>query len=91
MNFNRRNVSRRVSFPIRAGHKTAYIYIEQIMYRYIEDLTTPKRWFEDNINQILSLYAEEHRLQKEDVFLGEFHLHVPYGFILTTLLSYWHA
>ncbi|KAL5525571.1 hypothetical protein ACEPAG_6907 [Sanghuangporus baumii] len=63
------NVNRRISFPIRAGHKSAYLYVEQTLYRYIADLAAPKRWFEANIDRILSLYAKEHRLQKEDVFL----------------------
>ncbi|THH10883.1 hypothetical protein EW145_g1036 [Phellinidium pouzarii] len=62
-------VSRRVSFPIRAGHKSAYLYTEVTMYRYIDDLSAPKKWFEANIDHILRLYGKEHRLQKEDVFL----------------------
>ena len=69
--FGRQNVSRRVSFPIRAGHKSSFLYVEQTAYRYIADLTAPKRWFEANIDRILSLYGKEHRLQKEDVFLGK--------------------
>ena len=40
------------------------------MYRYMESLTTPKAWFMANISHILELYGEEHRLQKEDVHLG---------------------
>lgn len=67
----RQNVTRRVSFPIRAGHKSAYVYAEQTMYRYIDDLFTPKRWFEANVDRILSLYAKDHRLQKEDVYLSK--------------------
>ncbi|KAI5119647.1 hypothetical protein M0805_009008 [Coniferiporia weirii] len=63
------NVSRRVSFPIRAGHKSAYLHAEVTVYRYIDDLYAPKKWFEANIDRILALYGKEHRLQKEDVFL----------------------
>ncbi|KAH8112737.1 hypothetical protein DFH11DRAFT_1606815 [Phellopilus nigrolimitatus] len=63
------NVSRRVSFPIRARHKSAYLYVETMMYRYVDDLYTPKKWFEANIERILTLYGKEHRLQKEDVYL----------------------
>ena len=63
-------MSRRVSFPIRAGHKSSHLYVEQTLYRYIVELTAPKRWFQANIDRILGLYGTKHRLQKEDVLLG---------------------
>ena len=40
------------------------------MYRYIEDLVTPKAWFKANIDHILELYGAEYNIQKEDLYLG---------------------
>jgi len=40
------------------------------MYDYIEDLSAPKRWFKANVDEILRLYAEDHSIIKEDLFLG---------------------
>lgn len=67
----RQNVSRRISFPLRAGHKSSYLYMETTLYQYIEDLATPKAWFRANIGRILELYGNNHRLQKEDIYLGK--------------------
>lgn len=59
-----------MSFPIKARQKSAFIYVEQTQYHYMDNLDTPKKWFEANIERILQLYADDHRLQKEDVYLG---------------------
>lgn len=67
----RQNVSRRYSYPLRAGHKSAFLCTESTNYRYVEDLETPKLWFASNVKQILELYGKEHRLQREDIFLGK--------------------
>ncbi|OAX33071.1 hypothetical protein K503DRAFT_869785 [Rhizopogon vinicolor AM-OR11-026] len=61
------HISRRHSFPLRAGHKAAYICVESTMYRFIEDLTAPKEWFKANVNAIVKEYAPRHPIQKEDV------------------------
>ena len=42
------------------------------MYRYIEDLATPKKWFKANVDNILALYGAEHRISKEDLYLGTY-------------------
>ncbi|KAI0049057.1 hypothetical protein FA95DRAFT_1538888 [Auriscalpium vulgare] len=60
--------SRTQSFQLRAGHKVAYLYAETTMYRYLEDLAVPKKWFQANIDQIMKLYGRERQLTKEDVF-----------------------
>lgn len=68
--FSRRNISRRYSYSLRAGQKSAYLCTETTVYRYVDNLNTPKAWFAANIDSILELYGKEHRLQKEDVLLG---------------------
>ena len=61
------------SFQLRAGHKTAYLYAETTMYRYMEELDVTKQWFQGNIDHILEVYGKEHSLTKEDVYLGMCH------------------
>ncbi|OJA20637.1 hypothetical protein AZE42_09915 [Rhizopogon vesiculosus] len=63
------HISRRHSFPLRAGHKAAYICAESTMYQFIEDLTAPKEWFKANVNAIVKEYAPRHPIQKEDVIV----------------------
>lgn len=67
---NRQAVSRRYSSPLRTGHKTAHLFTESALYRYIEDLATPKAWFKANVDHILDLYGTQHNIQKEDLYLG---------------------
>ncbi|KAI0364174.1 hypothetical protein BV20DRAFT_956762 [Pilatotrama ljubarskyi] len=61
--------SRRYSSPLRAGHKTAHLFTESTVYRYIEDLATPKKWFKANVDNILAMYGAEHRISQEDLYL----------------------
>ncbi|KAF9462806.1 hypothetical protein BDZ94DRAFT_1260375 [Collybia nuda] len=63
------NVGRRYSFPLRAGHKSAYMCTETTMYRYAENLEAPKKWFKANVDTIMQIFGAEHRIQKEDLFL----------------------
>ena len=63
-------LSRRYSSPLRSGHKTAHLFTESTVYRYIEDLATPKKWFKANVDNILQIYGAEHRITKEDLYLG---------------------
>ncbi|THH14319.1 hypothetical protein EW146_g5999 [Bondarzewia mesenterica] len=63
------SVSRTHSFQLRMGHKVAYLYTETTMYRYVEDLDAPKKWFQGSIDHILELYGREHKISKEDVYL----------------------
>ncbi|KAI1791365.1 hypothetical protein LXA43DRAFT_1094516 [Ganoderma leucocontextum] len=62
--------SYRYSSPLQRGHKTAHLITESTNYRYLEDLSTPKRWFQDNADRILGIYGEEHCISKEDLYLG---------------------
>ncbi|KAF7376375.1 Protein kinase domain-containing protein [Mycena sanguinolenta] len=63
------SVSRRYSFPLRTGHKAAYMCTETTMYRYVEHLDAAKKWFKSNIDSILEIYGPIHQIQKEDLFL----------------------
>ncbi|KAJ7781563.1 hypothetical protein B0H16DRAFT_1819089 [Mycena metata] len=63
------NVSRRYTFPLRSGHKTAYLCTETTMYRYFETLDAPKKWFKANVDAIMRQYAPIHQIQKEDLCL----------------------
>jgi abelson tyrosine-protein kinase 1 len=56
---------------MRSGHKTAFLCTETTMYRYIEDLGTPKKWFIANADEIMRIYSEAHQISKEDLFLGQ--------------------
>ncbi|KAJ7838687.1 hypothetical protein B0H13DRAFT_2239665 [Mycena leptocephala] len=62
-------VSRRYSFPLRTGHKSAYLCTETTMYRYVESLDAPKKWFKSNVDSIVETYGPIHQIQKEDLFL----------------------
>lgn len=68
---NKQSVGRRYSFPLRTGHKTAYLCTETTAYQYIESLDPPKRWFKANVDAIMERYGAQHRIQKEDLYLGK--------------------
>ncbi|KAH9926665.1 uncharacterized protein BXZ73DRAFT_78744 [Epithele typhae] len=61
--------SRRYATPLRAGHKAAHLFTESTVYRYIDDLATPKKWLKANVDDILKLYGAEHHISKEDLHL----------------------
>ncbi|KAJ7194851.1 hypothetical protein GGX14DRAFT_377636 [Mycena pura] len=63
------NVSRRYTYPLRFGHKVAYLCTETTMYRYIENLDAPKKWFKSNVDTIMRQYGSLHQIQKEDLYL----------------------
>jgi abelson tyrosine-protein kinase 1 len=63
------NVSRRYSYPLRSGHKAAFMCTETTMYRYIESLEAPKKWFKSNADAIMQQYGPIHQIQKEDLYL----------------------
>ena len=67
-------VSRRYSYPLKAGHKMAYLCTETTDYRYLEKLDAPKKWFKTNVDLIMQTYGSQHHLQKEDLFLGQYHI-----------------
>ncbi|TFK79567.1 hypothetical protein K466DRAFT_570161 [Polyporus arcularius HHB13444] len=66
---NNAKYARRYSSPLRAGHKAAHMVTESTVYRYIEDLSTPKKWFKANVDHILDIYGAEHRISKEELYL----------------------
>jgi len=61
---------RRSTFPLRAGHRAAYLLADVAKYSYVPRLEAPKRWFKENIDQILEVYGADYRVQREDIFLG---------------------
>ncbi|KAF8639293.1 hypothetical protein AX17_001604 [Amanita inopinata Kibby_2008] len=68
-NTESRSISRRYSFPLRSGHKTAQLCTETTIYRYMESLDVPKKWFKANVDHILDIYAPDHPITKEDLYL----------------------
>ena len=69
------SVSRHYSYPLKAGHKMAYLYTEITDYQYLDKLNAPKKWFQTHIDLIMQKYGAQHHLQKEDLFLGQCHFH----------------
>ncbi|KAF9069993.1 hypothetical protein BDP27DRAFT_1362916 [Rhodocollybia butyracea] len=82
-----KSVSRRYSFPLRAGHKTAHLCTETTMYRYVENLDAPKKWFKANVDTILEVFGPQHHIQKEDLFFGL----IRYNQVIGTLDTPEHA
>lgn len=70
-NVHRKSISRRYTFPLRAGHKTAYLCTETTMYRYVDNLDAPKKWFKANVDAILDVFGAQHHVQKEDLYFGK--------------------
>ncbi|KAF7353961.1 Protein kinase domain-containing protein [Mycena venus] len=63
------NVSRRYTYPLQSRHKAAYLCTETTIYRYIESLDAPKKWFKSNVDAIMRQYGPIHQIQKEDLYL----------------------
>ena len=63
-------LSRHYTSPLRAGHKAAHLFTESTIYRYMEDLETPKKWLKANVDGILALYGSQYHISKEDLHLG---------------------
>lgn len=88
--FCRQNISRRYSYQLRDGHKTACLCVESTRYRYMDDLDAPKKWFRANVDTILDQFGAEHHITKEDLFLSKQSHHICLEIlILTTLCSHW--
>lgn len=64
------SISPRVSFPLRTGHKAAYMYTESTEYRYLRKVEAAKKWFKANVENILEIYGLEHNLDKEGIMLS---------------------
>ncbi|KAF9233130.1 hypothetical protein BU15DRAFT_80438 [Melanogaster broomeanus] len=62
-------IVRRYSFPLNEGQKSACICVERTVYRFIDNLDAPKKWFRHHVDAILEVYAPHHPIQKEDLFL----------------------
>ncbi|KAH8825809.1 hypothetical protein DL96DRAFT_1670173 [Flagelloscypha sp. PMI_526] len=62
-------ISRRISFPLRAGHRAAHLCAETTVYRYLDDLTAPKKWFTSHIDAVLHEFGAEHNIAREDIFM----------------------
>ncbi|KIY70000.1 hypothetical protein CYLTODRAFT_371735 [Cylindrobasidium torrendii FP15055 ss-10] len=58
---------RRYSHPLRANRKAAFMYTEATTYQYLENLDAPKKWFETNVDDVLKVYGDKHRIQREDL------------------------
>ncbi|THU90560.1 hypothetical protein K435DRAFT_968632 [Dendrothele bispora CBS 962.96] len=63
------SVSRRYTFALRSGHKTAQLCTETTVYRYVEQLDAPKKWFKTHVDAILETFGSQHHITKEDLFL----------------------
>ncbi|KAF8957169.1 hypothetical protein BDZ97DRAFT_1707220 [Flammula alnicola] len=63
------SIVRRVSFPLKAGHKAAYLYTESTEYRYMETLDAPRMWFQSHVDTIMQIYGHQSHITKEDLFL----------------------
>ena len=62
--FDRQSVSRRYSYPLRAGHRALYLCTETTMYRYFVELQAPMEWFKANIDAVLALYGAKYAIQR---------------------------
>lgn len=68
-----RTISRRYSTPLRNGHKTAQLFTESTVYKFVKDpeLAAPRKWFQAWADHILHIYGIEHAIQKGDLMLGK--------------------
>lgn len=63
------NVSRRYTYPLKAGHRIAVMCAETTEYRYLEQQDPPRKWFQSNVDSVMNIYGMQHHIQKEDLFL----------------------
>lgn len=61
-------VSRRYSYPLRTGHKAAYLCTEATTYRYIDGGEPPRAWFKAHVYDVLRAYGQQHHIQKENLY-----------------------
>jgi hypothetical protein len=64
------NGPRRYSYPLKAGHKVAYLCTETTDHEYMDSLIAPKKWFRTHVDLIMQTYGVQHNIKKEDLFLG---------------------
>jgi hypothetical protein len=68
-------VNRRYMFPLKTGHRAAFLCAETTEYRYLiseegGQLDAPKRWFKANVDTIMKIYGAQHQIQREELCLG---------------------
>jgi abelson tyrosine-protein kinase 1 len=64
----------------------ACLCTETTDYRYLEKVDAPKKWFKTHIDFIMQTYGGQHQLQKEDLFLGQYHI-IPFRQETTNRIS----
>ncbi|KAJ2913972.1 hypothetical protein MD484_g6448, partial [Candolleomyces efflorescens] len=64
-------IRRRYSYELRAGQKAAHLCTESTEYVYMVTLNAARKWFQNNIDSIVRTFGQEHRIQREDIVLGE--------------------
>ncbi|KAF9039931.1 hypothetical protein BJ165DRAFT_1494612 [Panaeolus papilionaceus] len=76
--------SKRHTLRLKAGKKTAYMHTEITEHHYFEDLQSPKEWFKDNVDHILSVYASNPEVTRETLMLVTGTLRTPnYGLFVS--------
>jgi abelson tyrosine-protein kinase 1 len=70
--FRMHTPGRRYTYPLRRGHKAAYLCTESTVYSYMESVDAAKKWFKGNVKDVVKLFGHKHRIQREDIFLGMF-------------------
>ncbi|KAF9039940.1 hypothetical protein BJ165DRAFT_1613591 [Panaeolus papilionaceus] len=76
--------SRRHVFRLKAGKEAAHMHAEITEHHYFEDLRGPKKWFQDNVDQILAVYASHPEVRKETLMLVTGVLRTPrYGLFVS--------
>ncbi|KAG2006316.1 TKL/TKL-ccin protein kinase [Coprinopsis cinerea AmutBmut pab1-1] len=74
-------ISRRFTYPLRAGHVSAHLCTQITKYVYLQDLKAAKRWFKANIDNIMHAYPT---IQREDIYLVIGLLNTPnYGLFVS--------
>ncbi|GJE88953.1 hypothetical protein PsYK624_050410 [Phanerochaete sordida] len=66
---SRQTVSRTHSLPLHKGQKTAHLFVDSAVYRYMVELSAARKWFQANVDQILAMFGTEHAIQREDIML----------------------
>jgi len=71
-------VSRCHSFPLKTGHRLAFLCAEVTEYRYLifgqgGQLDLPKQWFKANVDAIMKIFGGQHQIQREELFLSRWH------------------
>ncbi|KAF9039939.1 hypothetical protein BJ165DRAFT_1613590 [Panaeolus papilionaceus] len=75
---------KRQTYRLKAGKAAAYMYAEVTEHHYFEDLSPPRKWFQDNIDKILAVYESHPEVKKETLMLITGALQTPrYGLFVS--------